>query len=123
MAKDTVTISELASRVFQARDCAHRRHWQTRSYSEHKALNAFYDDVVEAIDAVIENFQGMFGNIDDFEVQTESVKDMTAYLTDEMDFIESNRNILSQGSDSIGALIDNLVSVYSRTVFMLGLSK
>ena len=50
-----ITISGLASRVFQARDVAHREHWRTSSYAIHMALNAFYQESINAIDAVTAN--------------------------------------------------------------------
>lgn len=120
--KDEVTISELAARVFQARDVTHRQHWKTTGYAQHIALNTFYDDVIEAMDAVVENYQGMFQvRIEPFEVQTEPVDDIEAYLTEEMDWVESHIDELSQGSPSIGNLIQSLISVYSKTLFMLSL--
>jgi hypothetical protein len=119
--KNEVTIESLAARVFQARDAAHRQHWNTPSYAQHVALGAFYDDVIEAIDSIIENYQGLFGKIGPFEVSTEPVKDITSYLSDEMDWVESHTDELSQGSPSIGNLIQSLVSVYSKCVFMLGM--
>ena len=59
--------------------------------------------------------------IDDLFRSREPVKDIAKYLSDEMDWIESNLDELSQGSPSIGNLIQALVSVYSKAVFMLGM--
>ena len=114
-------ISELAARVFAARDIAHREHWASKSYAAHIALGSFYDDVIEAVDSVIENYQGMFGPIDSFEVKAERVSDIRAYLIQEADWLESNLDELSQGSQSISNLIQTLISVYTRTIFLLGL--
>ncbi len=114
-------ITELASRTLQARDAAHRQHWASKSYAEHIALNGFYDDVTEAVDAVVECYQGVFGDIDHFEVTTEPVDNIRAYLSDEMDWIASNRDIIAQGSENVGALIDNLSAIYSKAVFLLGM--
>jgi hypothetical protein len=114
-------ISELATRVFQARDVAHRQHWATESYAEHVALGAFYEGVVDAVDAVVENYQGTFGKIATFDVETETVKDIRAYLQDEADWIESNLTELCGGSDSVSNLLQTLIAVYTKTVFLLGL--
>ena len=43
-------IEQLISRVFYARNLAHFEHWRTKSYSQHKALGSFYDDVIDAVD-------------------------------------------------------------------------
>jgi len=114
-------ISELAARAFAARDVAHRQHWATKSYAEHMALGVFYDAVITAVDALVENYQGLYGKIDTFQVETRPVKDIAAYLQDEADWIEANRDEIAQGSASIGNLVDGLTSIYTKTVYLLGL--
>ncbi len=115
-------IKELAQRVFQARNIAHSRHWASKSYAEHVALGAFYDDAIGAIDAVIENYQGLFGNIGEFTTPIAPPEgNIRSYLSDEADWMESSLSELSNGSESISNLIQTLISVYTRTVFLLGL--
>jgi hypothetical protein len=115
-------IEELASRAFQARNIAHRAHWASKSYAEHVALGAFYDDVIEAVDSIVEEYQGLYATrLDAFIVKDMDVKDLVDYLTAEADWIEENREDISQGSPSIQNLIDNLTSVYTKTVFLLSL--
>lgn len=115
-------ISELTARTFAARDIAHREHLKSRSYATHMALGAFYGDVISAIDSVVENYQGMFDTrIKQFEVKTKPVNDIEQYLTDEMDWIESNLEELSNNSPSISNLIQNLISVYSECIYKLSL--
>jgi DNA-binding ferritin-like protein len=38
-------------------------HWQTNSFSEHKALDQTYEALEESIDEFIETYQGIFGRI------------------------------------------------------------
>lgn len=114
-------ISELVSRVFQARNVAHVHHWQTKSYAQHMALGAFYDGVIDAIDTIVENYIGMYGSFKPETVADNAIEDISAYLQDEADWIELNRDEISQGSSSIGNLIDNLTSVYTKTVYLLQL--
>lgn len=38
-------------------------HWQTNSFSEHKALDTAYEELGESIDEFIEIYQGIFGRI------------------------------------------------------------
>ena len=79
-------------------------------------------DVIEAIDKVIENYIGSFGEVRDLpEMDRKQPKDIIAYLQDEGDYIESNRDVLSNGSDNIAALLDDLAEVYTHTVYRLGL--
>lgn len=121
MAEPTPTVSELAARVFAARDCAHRAHWLTVSYAAHNALGAFYAALPEAIDDIVEVHQGEVGRIEPFTVTAEPVADIKAYLTDEADWIAANRDALAQGSNAVANLIDGLVAHYRRAVYMLTL--
>lgn len=114
-------IEELASRVFAARDIAHREHWKTKSYAAHVALGAFYDGVIESIDDIVEAYQGLYGDIEDFECKTRKIDDVASFLQGELDWIEENRAEICQGSDTIGNLIDGLAGIYAKTVFLLGL--
>lgn len=38
-------------------------HWQTTSYSEHKALDMAYEALEESIDEFVEVYQGTFGRV------------------------------------------------------------
>ena len=114
-------ISELAARTFAARDIAHREHWATKNYAAHVALGSFYDEVITAVDAIIEAYQGQYGAIDYFEVKTSRESNMAKFLTEECDWIEENRSEIANGSACIENLIDALTQVYCRTIFLLGL--
>lgn len=112
-------IEELAARVFAARDAAHRAHWKTGSFSAHMALGSFYEDVIKSIDEIVEVRQGEKGLIGPFSVSSEPVSNMTAYLTEEADWIAANRDAIADGSSAVANLIDGLLAVYRRTVYKL----
>ena len=38
-------------------------HWQTHSYSEHKALDMAYEQLEDSIDEFVEKYQGIFGRV------------------------------------------------------------
>ena len=69
-------IQELIGRVFAARDIAHRAHWRTTSYSEHKALNKFYESLPDHIDGIVETHQGLLGLVDPEIVLAEDPEDL-----------------------------------------------
>jgi len=50
-------ISTLLHSVTQT----HVFHLQTKSYSEHEALNEFYDQMTELVDRLAEGYQGKYG--------------------------------------------------------------
>ena len=53
--------SQVASRVLQNMAQAKLLHWQTNSYSEHKALDNFFDEFIEISDTLIESIMGKYG--------------------------------------------------------------
>lgn len=112
-------IKELVSRVFAARDVAHREHLRSRSYAQHVALGDFYTTVIEQIDEIVECYQGKFGLIGDYQIETSPVVNITTWLMAEMDWIEVNRDALANGTTSIQNLIDSLTETYQRTIYKL----
>ena len=112
-------MEELIARVFCARDVAHREHLRSRSYSQHMALGEFYDGVIDQVDGIVECYQGEFGLVGDFQVQTLPVGNVTAWLQAELDWIASNREQLANGSASIANLIDGLSAIYQRAIYKL----
>lgn len=119
-------IEELVARVFQARDFAHKAHWRTNSYAQHMALGSFYDDIVQAIDAVVEAHQGQFGLIDADDVSDVKTPKVFSpgsvyanYLRSEAEWIEANRELISSGSSAIGNLVDSLTAIYLAAAYKL----
>lgn len=54
-------IGELIIKLFHARTTAHILHLKTRSHAQHKALNDFYDEIVDLADALAEAYQWITG--------------------------------------------------------------
>lgn len=112
-------IDELISRVFCARDIAHRAHWKSKSYAQHMALGAFYDEVIEAIDTIVECYQGQFGLVAEAEMKKPKVENIIQYLTQESDWIESHRELIANDSPAILNLLDSLTGIYLQCVYKL----
>jgi DNA-binding ferritin-like protein len=60
-------MEELASLFFHSRTQAHVFHLRvkgTGSYAAHKALNEYYDEIIDLIDGLVESYQGKNGLIE-----------------------------------------------------------
>ena len=57
----TSKANSVASRVLQNMAQAKLLHWQTHSYSEHKALDNFFEEFIEISDTLIESIMGKYG--------------------------------------------------------------
>ena len=116
---EAATIEEFASRVFAARDAAHRAHWKTASFSAHMALGELYEALPGLIDEIVEVYQGRFGLIGDFGVTSEPVPNVVAYLEAEVEWIEQSRDDVAAGSTAVQNLIDGLIAAYRRALYKL----
>ena len=105
------------------RDLAHLAHWKTKSFSEHKALNEFYDELLDAIDGFVEQYQGYYGKRMNIERDTERrADDIRKVLDYQVEWIEKNRyEICDKDETALQNTIDEIVRLYQHTLYMLTL--
>jgi hypothetical protein len=53
-------VSKFLSELLSSREQAHILHLQTHSYAEHKALQKYYEGIVDLIDKYAETYQGKY---------------------------------------------------------------
>lgn len=111
-------IEQLVARVFQARNIAHREHLKTTSYAQHVALGAFYDSVIEAIDEIVEVYQGRYEIITIPKIEDKVVGGVAEYLLNEAMWIENNRAKFAT-CNAVLNLIDGLAALYLQTNYKL----
>ena len=75
---------KLISYLFHSRTQTHIFHLQTQSFTEHMALNAYYDGIVPLIDGIIEAYQGKYGIVKGYTnfnlMEYNNVQQVIAYL-------------------------------------------
>ena len=111
-------LEQLISRVFYARNLAHFEHWRTKSFSQHMALGSFYDDIIEALDALVEAHQGvngLIGNIPAPETKSDCLKTLKA----DAEWIETNHEDICGGNRALANLLDNVTGTYLSTIYKL----
>jgi hypothetical protein len=112
-------IEQLISRVFYARNLAHYDHWRTKSYAQHKALGKFYYGVIEALDALVEAYQGLNGLIGSIPSPTDTKGDSLKILKADAEWIEANHEEICGGNRAVANLIDNVTGIYLSTIYKL----
>ncbi len=111
-------IEQLVARVFQARNIAHREHLKTTSFSQHMALGEFYDSIIDAIDEVVEVYQGRYGVITIPKIEDKVAGGIAEYIMNEAVWIENNRAKFAT-CNAVLNLIDGLAAIYLRTNYKL----
>lgn len=107
--------------LFLARDVTHSVHLNTRSYSKHKALNKFYDEIIEAADDFAEAYQGRHGLIGPISLMSaKKTSNVIEFLESQLAEIESVRyDVCDKADTSMQQLIDNIIQLYLSTLYKL----
>jgi len=99
-------------------------HNQTDSFSEHKALNKYYDSILELLDGLVESAAGIYGRPQNYVVANlvnyESTEQVQAYFKALYDYVQSERKSLYQET-WIQNQIDGISEQIARTMYMLTL--
>ena len=109
-------IEELIEKTFKLRDAAHIAHWKTKSYSEHKALGHFYEDVIDDLDKLIEAYQGVFGIVEKIEGEK---KDVASEIKDQILWINENRSNIAGNIPALENIVDELTALHMKTLYKL----
>ena len=118
MSKDSAGV--FVSALLHSSTAAHFLHLSTKSYSEHKALGGFYEDILDLADKYAEAFQGHYGiiplsaYIDDFKVQ----KDAKTYIKGLLQFAKGMRKELPDDPD-LQNIHDEIVGLIAATFYKL----
>lgn len=107
--------------LFLARDVAHSVHLNTRSYSKHKALRGFYDNVIDLADTFAEAYQGRHGLMGPITLQSaKKTTNIIDFLQNQLEEIEADRYKICDETDSpIQNIIDEIIGLYLSTLYKL----
>lgn len=115
-------IEQLISRVFHTRNLSHWNHWRAKgdgSYAKHQALGSFYDDVIDALDALVEGYQGAFQLVGKIPAPEKPKTEILSLLESDAEWIEENHEKICQGNRAVANLLDGLTSVYLSAIYKL----
>jgi DNA-binding ferritin-like protein len=107
--------------LFLARDVTHSVHLNTRSYSKHKALQKFYDNIIEVADDFAEAYQGRHGLIGPISLMSaKKTSNVIEFLESQLAEIEGARyDVVDKADTTLQQLIDNIVQLYLSTLYKL----
>jgi DNA-binding ferritin-like protein len=116
-----VKAADFVGYLFLARDVTHSVHLNTRSYAKHKALQKFYEDIVDHADSFAEAYQGRHGLIGPISLMSaKKTGNVVEFLEDQLAEIEKCRyEVVDKSDSSLQQLIDNIVDLYLTTLYKL----
>lgn len=103
--------------LFQSRDTMHLQHLKTTSFAEHKALNAYYDDILDLTDKFTEAYFGRFGRIDIVIPESKVMSSM-----EHLKMMQSTLDMERENYPSeLQNIIDEMLSLVDKTLYLLTL--
>ena len=107
--------------LFLARDVTHSVHLNTRSYAKHKALNKFYDKIIDRADDFAEAYQGRHGLIGPISLMSaKKTTNVVEFLEDSLKDIEDNRfKVCDESDTALQNIIDEIIALYLSTLYKL----
>jgi len=117
-----MTIEKLLGTLFLSREVSHREHLKTKSDANHRALEEFYDSILDCTDAIAEAYMGRHGVCLDVPILTEETKgkDISTLLRGHLTRVEKYRYTAIERTDtSIQGIMDATVAKYLKVLFKL----
>jgi hypothetical protein len=106
---------------FLARDVTHSVHLNTRSYAKHKALQKFYENIIDLADNFAEAYQGRHGLVGPISLMSaKKTSNVIEFLENQLAEIESVRYDVCDKDDApLQNLIDGIIELYLSTLYKL----
>jgi hypothetical protein len=107
--------------LFLSRTVAHQLHLKTTSYAEHKALQEFYEGIVELADGFAEQYQGAYAKLLDIPfLAAKELTEPVKYFEETLKWIEDNRyDVCEKSETALQNAIDEVVALFQSTLYKL----
>jgi DNA-binding ferritin-like protein len=123
-------VSKFLSKLLESREMAQVYHWTVKgdmgSHAAHLALEAYYTEVIESIDEIVEVYQGQYGLIEEYNVidttDTKS-KDKLEYFKEIVEWVREERKCFDEKDTHIHNIVDEVVALLYRTIYKLTYNK
>ena len=112
-------IGELILHCFHARTNAHVLHLTTRSYAAHKALNEFYDEIIDLADSLAEAYQGEYGIADYPAKKYEPASDPLQMLDDLRECVDECSAEFNKADTHLNNICDEIRALIASTQYKL----
>lgn len=113
-------VATFISTLFASREQAHIFHLQTSSYAAHKALQGYYEDIVDLIDTYVESYQGRYGILSGYTPASQIYEGDTVmkYFVGLQAFVDSIREELPADGE-LNNTVDEISGLISSTIYKL----
>jgi len=114
-----MTIGEFFGTLQESITTEWRKHLQTKKYSTHMALDEYYKEMPEKVDALIEAWQADNEVVQDYKNTLEPGDDALKYLESLKDFVQRGRTEFFKDKSELESLTDDILSLIDSTIYKL----
>lgn len=116
--KSAKDMGVVFTKLFEARDFIHKAHLETKSYSQHKALDGFYSGILDLTDGLVESYFGKYG-IQKIQIAQIKDGDPVSYLEDFANFMEQAHASVEKKDTWVQNQIDEILTLTFSTLYKL----
>jgi hypothetical protein len=118
MTNDEYTVQAFVLCLLHSVTNAHILHLQSRSYSEHKALEKYYTQIGDLADDYVEAYQGKYGLIEGYGLQYSEPAPALEYLIGLSQYVRVAREQLPQDTE-LQNITDEIAQLIDSTIYKL----
>ena len=118
----TVKPELVIGQLFQSRDTIHIAHLQTTNYAEHKALQKYYESLLDLTDSLLESYFGTIGKRINIKVPASEYVNPQQHLKQLMEYVKKHRNVFGADNTHLQNIVDEILALISRTLYLLTLT-
>ena len=111
-------VSEFVAALLHSSTVTHFMHWSTNSDPVHRALDEYYEEIIELTDDFAEAYMGKYDQLKKFPLEFHSATDPVKYLTSIKDFVQESREELPKDSE-LQNIVDEIADLINSTLFKL----
>jgi hypothetical protein len=116
-------INQFISTLHQSKQQAIIWHHQTTSFSEHKALQNYYDEILERIDGLVESIQGIYPRIESYTLSNPvdwTEGGSTIYFKGLYEYVQKERTTIYQDT-WVQNQVDEIAAQIGKLLYLLSL--
>lgn len=113
-----MTPGKFIGTLFQSRDVMHIAHLQTTSFAEHKALNKYYDGILDLTDSFTEKYFGQNKRVEIIIPESKNIDSMT-HMKEMRSILDSER---PNYSSELQNIIDEMLGLVDEILYLLTLN-
>jgi len=116
--QETQNVAMFAATLLHSSTNTHFFHWATNSYSQHKALGKYYDEIIELVDDYVEAYMGCYEQIKSFPSVYHQPKEPLKYLESLKNFVEEANKDLPPKQELVN-IVAEIQQLIDSTIYKL----